>query len=804
VTQSLQPGGVVGRYRILSPMGAGGMGEVYRARDETLQRDVAIKVLSAAAGPDALGAARLLREARAAAALNHPNICTIHEVGDDGGRAFIAMELIEGQPLHHVIPPGSGLSVDRVLAYGTQIAEAVSHAHERGVLHRDLKAANVVITTPGRAKVLDFGLAKRFTTEVDETTNTVSTLMEPGAVIGTLAYMAPEQLRGQPADARSDVWSLGVMLHEMASGERPFGGQTSFEVSSAILNAPPRSLPGHLPRNLQVVIARCLNKEPDGRYRHAGEALAALEAVKAGTAPLQLPRLNLPRPRWPHVAAMAAATLLLVSALAVAFNVGGFRDRFWNPGPLFDSIAVMPLQNISGDADQDYLAVGMQQALISELAQLPGFTRVIARASTLRFRNAEQAPGEIARALGVSALVTGTIRRVGDRVQVVAELTDAAAERHVWGETYDRGLEDVLSLQKDVVGAIARSVELRLRPADHQRLANVATIKPEVYEAYLRGMYELATRRDGGDPRKGLAYLQDAIDKNPGDPYAYVGLAMGYATLGHSPASPDDAWIRARAAAERALTLAPDLAEAHAAMGDVKLYYERDWAGAERAFQRANQLNPNLAMNRYHYAWYLVIADRLDEAIREHERARDLDPLTPLHTGWLADLYRQAGRFDDAIAAVNKSFEIDPDFAIGWNVLSHTYTDMGRHDEAIAAAERAVKSSPAWTFALGAAYVNAGRRDEARQILTKIQGRPRTAYNAWALAMLHGLLGDRDEFFALIDMEPQHAWVPWVRMDPGLQPLWSDSRFQRLMTRLKLPMPKAKGASGRSVARTSN
>jgi tetratricopeptide (TPR) repeat protein len=399
----------------------------------------------------------------------------------------------------------------------------------------------------------------------------------------------------------------------------------------------------------------------------------------------------------------------------------------------------------------------MQQALINQLAQLPGLAKVIARASTLRFMNSENTPEQIGEALGVRAVVTGSFLLEGDRLRMDVQLADTVSGRQVWGHTYERSFQDVHAVQNEVIGDIARAIELRLTPEDRERVATRSTIRPEIYEAYLRGMHELNNDRAGG-----IAYLQEAIDKDPGDPFAYAGLAKGYAAIGHGPAAPEDAWVRARAA-ERALTLAPDLADAHAVMGDVKLYYERDWAGAERAFQRANELNPNLAMNHYHYAWYLVLMDRLDEAIVEHERARDLDPLTPLHTAWLADLYRSANRYEDAIATAAKSVETNPDSAVGWQALGHVYSDLGRHDEAIAALERAVKIAPPWNFALGIAYARAGRTTEARQIIAKIQSRPATPYNTWARANLHGALGDSNEFFEWIAREPHHAWVPWVR-----------------------------------------
>ena len=783
----------LGSYRILSLLGAGGMGEVYRAFDEKLQREVAIKVLPASDADDPAAGARLVREARAAAALNHPNICTIHEVGEDEGRAFIAMELVEGVTLQGAVPPGAGLPLEQVINYGVQVADALTHAHQRGVLHRDLKTANILVTPAGRAKVLDFGLAKRFVPGADGAMATTHAVTITGAHAGTPAYMSPEQLRGLNVDARSDVWALGVVLYELATGTRPFAGQTVYEISSAILGAPLRSLPVHVPPNLRAVIERCLDKEPAARFQTAEEVLSALEAVRLGTSPQPAPVSTSTRARRrASVAAVVGAIAMLVvvsGAIGIALNVGGVRDRFWVSPPLFDSIAVLPLDNTSGEADQAYLAGGIHERLTTELAKLGGFSKVVGTASTRRLRNSNATPTEIARSLGVRALVTGSVMRTGDRVQIAAQLVDGTDGRAVWGQTYERAAGDLVSLQNDVVTAIAQAVQLRLRPVDRERLAARASVSPETYELYLRGMHELNSADDGGTPAAGIAYLQKAVDRDPGDPYAYAGLARGYVTQGHSPAASGDVWIRARAAAERALTLAPDLAEAHTAMAQVKLYYEWDWAGAERAFLRANELNPNLPGAHYDYAWHLFLLGRLDEAIVEHERARDVDPLTPRNTAYLSVLYTAARRFDDAIAAAKQVLEQYPRSGIAWEALGFAYSSMGRQDEAIAASQRAAEYAPPRTFSLGIAYAMAGRSDEARGVLETIKKRPPTAYNMWARAMVHMYLGDADEFFTAIAYEPHHAFVPWVRVEPAMTRLKDDPRYAQLFARFKLPVP---------------
>ena len=769
------------------------MGEVYRAHDEKLQRDVAIKVLPASRAADPLAAGRLLREARAAAALNHPNICTVHEVGEHDGETFIAMELVEGLPLHRAVPDGIGLDADRVVDYGLQIAEALTHAHDRGVLHRDLKTANVLLTSSGRVKVLDFGLAKRIVLGPDALSESTSTSSTIGLQAGTPAYLAPEQLRGRPADARSDVWAFGVMLYELAAGQRPFEGDTLYELSAAILNAPPRPLPARVPLNLQHVIEGCLAKDPAQRIQSGEDVRRALQAIRDGASPARIvPPAIAARPRrvaTPTVAA-ALAILALVAAATLALRGGDWRT--WIGGsPRFDSIAVLPLDDATGGGDQAHVSVGIHQALTTELAQLQGFRKVVSTASTRRFANSQAPPTEIARTLDVKALVTGSIVRLGDELQVAAQLIDGADGREVWGQSYRRKANDVVALQNDVVTAIAQAIELRLRPVDRERLSARAKISPETYELYLRGMHAIRNADDGDAKVAGLDYFQQAIDRDPGDAHAYAGLAGGYAVLGHSPAAPSDAWIRARAAAERAITLAPDLAEAHTAMGQVKMYYEWDWDGAERAFRRANELNPNLAASHYHYAWLLFLFERLDEAIAEHERARDLDPLTPRNGAYLAPIYAAAGRHDEALAVVQKAIEMNPRSGLAWAMLGFVYSSLGRHDEAIEACRRAVGFAPPLTFTLGISYALAGRMDEAHAVLQTMLKRTPTAYGIWARSMLYLYLGDADGFFTAIAHEPHHGFAPWVRVEPPIARFKDDPRYAALFTRFKLPLPTA-------------
>ncbi|MGH8730784.1 MAG: protein kinase domain-containing protein [Burkholderiales bacterium] len=580
-------GQTLGHYRVLEQIGAGGMGVVYRAHDERLDRDVALKVLPADSFQDESARARLLREARTASRLNHPHICTIHEVGEADGQAYIAMELVEGQPLSGKLLSGP-LPAAEVLRLGLQLAEALAHAHERNIVHRDLKSANVVITPEGRAKVLDFGLAKRMREDAagDGATQSQLSLTQPGSVVGTLAYMAPEQLRGQPADARSDVWALGTVLYEMATGARPFQGQTGFELSSAIMNRPPAPLSGKVPIELKAVIERCLEKEPERRYQRGGELRAALEAVQTGAvSPWEGWRYRLARRRW---LALAATGLLgLLVAAWVGWNVGGLRGRLVGvpPTPRIESLAVLPLENLSGKAEQDYLAEGVHEALITDLANLSGLRRVIGRSSVLRYRKSEKPLAQIARELGVQGLITGSVLRSGDRVQVTAHLMNASTEEQIWGDRYERELRDVLALQNDIVTAITRGIKLKLASGEQQRLASARAVNPEAYEAYLKGRFHVAKFTPEGFER-GLAYLHQAVEKDPTNPLVYSQLALTYSMIGHETIP--NAFSQAKAAARKALELDKNSAEAYEVLAEIKLYGDwDDWRGAEQNFRQS-------------------------------------------------------------------------------------------------------------------------------------------------------------------------------------------------------------------------
>ena len=783
-------GQTFGHYRILERLGAGGMGVVYRAHDEQLDRDVAIKVLPAASFRDPPARARLLREARTASKLNHPHICTIYEVGEADGQAYIAMELVEGQPLSARLA-GGALPVEQVLRYGLHLADALAHAHQRGIIHRDLKSANVIITPEGRAKVLDFGLAKRLSGEevAEATTQTMDSLTGPGAVVGTLAYMAPEQLRGQPADARSDIWALGVMLYEMAAGQRPFQGKTGFELSSAILSQPPPPLPpgpnGALPAELGAVIERCLEKEPAQRYQRSDEVRAALEAVQSGAALPIWPawKYALSRRRWLALAVALAAILAVVAAL----DVGGLRGRLLGGAatPQFRSLAVLPVANLSGDPEQEYFTDGMTDALITDLSKI-GALKVISRTSVMQYKGVKKSLPEIARELKVDTVLEASVVREAGRVRVTAQLIEAATDRHLWAESYERELTSILALQSEVARAVARTIRVKLRPQEETRLAGPRAVNPATYEAYLKGMFYLR-KATQADTEKGMKYLHEALEKDPADALAHAGLATGYITMAHSSEAREDDLQRAKAAAATALKLDDSLAETLMATGFVKGYYEWNWEEAERDIQRALDINPSLAMAHYHLSWYRVLFGRMKEAIEEHKRAKELDPFNPLHVAWLGEIYRMERRYEEATAEALKSIEMAPKFPPGHFVLGLVYQDKGRYDQAIAAIQKAAEASPGYRWALGPTYVAAGRRDEARKVLAELNQQKVTPWTAFWRVMIYSNLGENDEALRWLNYERPHAWIPWVRVLTWCAPLRNDPRFPDQLRRTNLP-----------------
>jgi TolB-like protein len=776
----------IGHFRLLDEIGTGSPGVVYRARDEQLERDIALTLVGAASIPDATARANLLRDARAAAKLNHPHICTIHEVGEADAQIFVATELVDGRPLSARLAEGP-LPSDEWLRYGLQLAEAVAYAHEHGVVHGGLTASRVVVAPDGRLKVLGFGLRRPLDVEqVTESTVGARSSASSVAPGDTLAYLAPETLRGQLPDARSDVWALGVLLHEMATGQRPFQGQTAFELSSAIINQAPQALPGGVPQELGAVVDRCLRKEPGQRYRRASDVHAALEALQSSTF---RPRATTPgrgtvRRHWMAVAAIAVVVLAVVGGYLVGTRSRGGAAPAAAPMPRL--LAVLPLKNLSGDPNQQYVADGLTDALIDDLAKV---VRVISRTSTSGYAAAPKPLKQIALELGVDAVVEGTVTREGSLVRVTAALIDVATEQRLWSERYERNLTSILVLQADIARAVALAVKGALSPEEEQKFAKRREVNPQVWEAYQQGMYFL-NQSTPDSLKKGMDLLHQAVEKDPTDAMAYAGLADGYITLSHGADPSPDALVRAKAAAQTAFELDSSLPQALLALSYIKGYVEWDWARAEQDVRRAIALNPSFAMAHYHLAWVLAIENRLPEAIEAHIRAREADPVNPMHTAWLGELYRLNGEPEKAIAEAQKALQLSPGFWVSHFVMAQVYAEQANWDKAVEAMRRASEQFPDLRWAVGAMCAAAGRTAEARTILAELNTQPVNPWGALWRAVLHAALGDKDAAFEWVSHEPHHPWVASLAMREWAfytKSLVGDPRYGELQRKMNVP-----------------
>ena len=677
----LSPGGRLGHYDVTALIGEGGMGQVYRATDTQLGRDVALKILpdAFAADPDRL--ARFQREAQVLASLNHPNIAQIHGIEKSEDTQALVLELVEGPTLADRIAKGP-IPLDEALPIAKQIAEALEAAHEAGVIHRDLKPANIKVREDGTVKVLDFGLAKQMAPEPlsDAPTETAS-MTQVGAILGTLPYMAPEQLRGSRADARSDVWAIGLILHEMLAGARAFNGRTSAELSSAILHEPPTPLPRTAPTKSRAVMERCLAKEPGQRYQRAGEVRAALEDVQAGTALLgAVWSYGLLRRRL--LGGVSAAAVAL--AALVALDVGGIRTLL--PGgrhpPASIRMAVLPFMNLTGDAEQEYFSDGITEELISQLGRLqPERLGVIARTSVMRYKQTEKTAGQIGQELGVDYLLEGSARREGSRVHVNAQLIQVRDQLQIWADSYEVDLASILALQNDVAESVAESLALTLFPGVQTRLADAASVNPDAYDAYQRGRAAWE-RLSPADLDTAMEYFQLALEHDPEYARVHVGVAdvwAGRMQMGVTPVADGDPL--SRAALATAFELDESLPQAHARLASNRTWGDWDWDGAEEAFRRAIDLDPTDSRVRGFYAQFLTMVRRFDEAMVLMDEAMQLSPLDPLLPSLHAANLVLMRRYEEGVALARRVLDDNPNQRVAPAALNDGLYLLGRLDE---------------------------------------------------------------------------------------------------------------------------
>ena len=817
----------LGHYRLLERVGAGGMGEVYAAQDVRLGRRVALKLLPAHCMTELNRVRRFKQEARAASALNHPNILTIHEIGEQRGIHFMAMEFVEGATLRQRLTQGKP-DLPAALDIVLQIAAALSAAHGTGIIHRDIKPENVMLRRDGYVKVLDFGLAKLLEPpqpspddQIDSQAATnVSLTTEPGLLLGTASYMSPEQARGLKVDARTDIFSLGVVLYEMVAGQRPFAGVNAVETLAAILEREPPPLVD-APPELARIIGKALHKDRAERYQQAAELLSELKELKQE---LEF-QAKLERAARPNgidtgrgamsyeTARLAAAptgadksapevvsaehrvgqlerrsTLLLLALLLAITAAAYFAATRYFVQRGIDSIAVLPFANASDNPNAEYLSDGISESLINRLSKLPGI-KVIARSSSFRYKGKAIDPQEVARALGVKAILTGWVTQRGENLLISAELINARDKTQIWGEQYSRPATDLLAVQATISTEIAERLRLKLSQTAAQQLAKPETAQPQAYELLLKGRFYW-NKGGTANRKKAVEQLEQAIAVDPAFALAYAELSTRYETLVvYNVLNPQEFTSKAVAAAQRAVELDESLAEAHLALASLKRN-DWEWAAAEREFKRAIELDPNLARAHSGYSAYLSNLGRHEQAIAEINRARELDPLSlPLNTAVAYRLY-YARRYEQALAVLPQALELDPNYPSAYVSRGNIYLAQGRAAEAIAAYEKAIQlggDTSSLQISLGAAYAQAGTRARAQAILQQLQ-QSQSYVSPGELATLYAALGERERALAALERayaahDPQ---LQFLGIDPALDSLRAEPRFADLLRRIGL------------------
>jgi serine/threonine protein kinase/Tfp pilus assembly protein PilF len=788
--QVMKPGMVVaGKYRIDEEIGAGGMGIVYKAEDLKLKRSVALKFLPPHLMDSPDLKERFLIEAQAAAALNHPNICVIHEVGEDEARPYIAMEFVEGETLKDKLRKGP-LGASDALAIASQVAAGLAEAHGKGIIHRDIKSANIMVTAKGQAKVMDFGLAKL---------QGGSSLTRSQTTLGTVAYMSPEQARGGDLDARTDIWSLGVVLYEALAGKLPFRGDHDQAVIYSILHHEPEPLKRtrpDAPPGLEEIVVQALAKKPGDRYQTMEELREDVEAVAEGLKPLRA-RYRPARKIFGIRTVYVYGAVVIVLAAILGLNIGGLRSKLLGrtaPAPAI-RLAVLPFENLSGDPEQDHISDGLTQEMIAQLGRLhPETLSVIAKTSVMHYKKMSTPLDQIGRELNVGYVLEGSAQKEGTRVRITAELVKVKDQTQLWSDSIEREMSGILVLQNEVAQKVAGALALKLLPAEQARLASAKSVNPEAYEACLLGDH--IANLNAADLEAAMRYYELALEHDPDYAPAYAGIAGVWIARQQAGFTlPSEAGPKAKAAARRALELDETLPSAHTMLAAILTWTDWDWEAAGREWEKSIELAPDDAAAHASYSLYLMIVGRRDEAMRQIERAVELDPVTPYVAAVYALDLAVARRYDDSIVQARRALRLEPNHPTASNVLVFALHGSGQHDEAIKAASRyyadRLPDAPDIREALERGYAEEGYAGAFRRAAdVEVSRHVEVPGIAWDAAGNYILAGDTARALdwlekAIAQHDPN---APFANCLPIWDPVRSDPRFQALLRKMNFPV----------------
>ena len=820
----LSPGTKLGRYEVRYQIGAGGMGEVYLAYDTQLERTVALKILPESVAADQTRLQRFVQEAKSASALNHPNILTVFEIGQADSIHFIASEYIDGETLRHHLSR-SQMTLNEGLDICIQVTTALATAHKAGIIHRDIKPENIMIRRDGIVKVLDFGLAKLTAHESSDLDGEAATKAiiktDPGTVVGTALYMSPEQARGTEMDARSDLFSMGVVLYEMVAGCLPFAGSTSSEVLASLLSEKePQPLARYsreVPAELERVVMKALRKNRDERYQTIKDMLLDLQSLKQQLeferklersaqksqnpavtgewAEAQTVRQSPPRPtageRGPRSAIKLNQRSVVIAVAAILIITAGIGSYFYfaHRDGSIHSIAVLPFVNASDNSEVEYLSDGLTESLITSLSQLPKLS-VKAHSSVFRYKGKEVTPQQVGRELNVQAILSGRVVQRGNDLGLHIELVDVDTETALWSGDFNRSMTNLVSLPGEIAHEVSSKLRLKLSGTDEQKLAKNYTQNAEAYQAYLKGRFYSAKSTESG-LKKGIEYFSQAIAIDPNYALAWAGLANGYWQDSDIHVAPDDVMPKARKAAMEAIALDDTLAEAHSSLAIALTAYDWDWPNAEIEFRRAIELNPDYPTAHAYYGWYLSLMGRTEEAITESKRAIELDPLSTEYNYQLGLALYRGRRPDEAVTQFRKTLEQDPNSWIARTHFGWTLISQGKFTEAITELNKARKidDNHYVLSALGQAYALSGNRSEALKAIEQMKEWSEQRYvSPHSVALIYIGLGEKDRAFEWLDeaIKVRSEYMGWLKVDPKVDPLRSDPRFDDLLRRVGL------------------